>query len=155
MGWLSPTLVGLYKVPARVTGTAQATAVTADNAGKGRPQMNDTDDERLLKRQRHFLLGLEREIRQVNNRILHERLPGLDRAAILGLAERVAELRSEYLGLVMELCCRPMGEIDAEAIRRVGTARKLYDEGRAAFHALERAIERGYIDLPDDPSAHH
>lgn len=114
--------------------------------------MNDHDEDRLLRRQRHFLLGLERDIRRINNRILHERLPGLDRGAVLGLAERVAFLRSEYLGLVMELCARPIAEVDEPAVRRVAGARKLYDEGRTAFAALERAIECGYIDLPDDPS---
>jgi len=112
--------------------------------------MND-DDDRLLRRQRHFLLGLERDIRRINNRILHERLPGLDRGAVLGLAERVAVLRSEYLGLVMELCGRPMAEVDEAAVKQVAIARKLYDEGRTAFAALERAIECGYIDLPDEP----
>lgn len=114
--------------------------------------MND-DDDHLLRRQRHFLLGLERDIRRINNRILHERLPGLDRGAVLGLAERVAMLRSAYLGLVLELCARPMEEVDEAAVMQVAMARKRYDEGRTAFTALERAIECGYIDLPDDPSS--
>lgn len=115
--------------------------------------MHDTDDEGLLRRQRHFLLGIDRDIRTINRRILHERLPDLDRSSVVDLAEKVAELRANYLALALELSCRPLSEIDGADIRRVGEARGLYDEGRAAFSALERAIERGYIDLPDDGSA--
>jgi len=110
--------------------------------------MNDMDDDQLLRRQRHFLAELEREIRSVNRQIIRERIPTLSRQCFVDLGRVVAERRAEYLRKAIELSrSAPGSAAQAAALAAVPDLRHDYDESREAFAALERAIERGYIDI--------
>ena len=45
-----------------------------------------------------------------------------------------------------------VGPAQRATIDELKRARELFDEGCAAFEALERAIERGYVDLSSKPA---
>lgn len=103
------------------------------------------DESQQLRRQKRFLQEVENAIRDANRRILHERIPALDRERFVAFASFVAGLRAEYLHAAMDLVAR-RGGTGFEALRQ---HREAYEEAKAAFAALERAIERGYVDIAD------
>ncbi|MDZ4349905.1 MAG: hypothetical protein U1A22_10270 [Xanthomonadaceae bacterium] len=116
--------------------------------------MTDYDydqEEASLRRQRHFLDDVEREIRRVNREAIHAVVPPLGRLRFLDLARIVARRRVDYLRLALELSeCAPDDARSQALLDQMPTARKNYFESREAFAALERAIERGYIDVARD-----
>jgi len=105
------------------------------------------EESTQLRRQKRFLQEVENAIRDANRRILHERIPALDRERFVAFASFVAELRAEYLHAGMALVAGQEG-LSLQGLRQ---RREAYEEGKAAFAALERAIERGYVDIADAP----
>jgi len=97
--------------------------------------MFDEETSRIRKQQK-FLQEVERAIAEANRRIIHDRIARLDRARFVALASRVAELRAAYLGAAL-----------AGDFGRLRDHREAFEEAKAAFAALERAIERGYVDI--------
>lgn len=110
--------------------------------------MFDTDDHKMLRRQRHFLDELERDVRAANRQLIHEEIPALSRQCFMDLARNVARKRLAYLRQAIELSrLEPGTPAEAQAFAAMPTLRAAYNESREAFAALERAIERGYIDI--------
>lgn len=108
--------------------------------------MFDEDSAQLRKQQR-FMSEIEVAIRDANRKIIHERIPDLDRQRFVTFATFVAQLRAEYLALALSLQANagePAGQSAIDALRM---RRRAYLEGREAFAALERAVERGYVDI--------
>lgn len=105
-------------------------------------------EEAHLRRQRHFLDEIEREIRHLNRETIHAVVPPLDRKQFLELARVVARRRAEYLRLAIELArCDPADPSSQALLEAIPAARKHFFESRDAFAALERAVECGYIDV--------
>jgi hypothetical protein len=106
------------------------------------------DDSALLRKQRHFLQQVEMELRKINREIIHRRIPELDRASFMRLALKVAELRTSYLQVALQLS-RAEGELaqDDPVLEELRGRRRAYEEARDAFAALERTIEQGYVDI--------
>jgi hypothetical protein len=104
------------------------------------------DDAALLRRQRTFLEQIERSIRAVNRETIHETIPELDRDSFVRMALRVARLRAGYLQVALAAEGESDGETAAWA-RRLREHREAFEEARDAFDALQRAIERGYVDV--------
>ena len=107
-----------------------------------------SDDTALLRRQRSFIDEIERSIRAANREILHARIPSLDQQSFVRMAHHVARLRASYL----EAAIASEGEVNAaDWVARLREHREAFEEAREAFEALQRAIERGYVDigLPD------
>jgi hypothetical protein len=103
-----------------------------------------TDDTALLRRQRTFIDEIERSIRSANREILHARIPELDQQSFVRMAHHVARLRASYLEAALA------AEDDPDAagwVSRLRDQREAYEEARDAFDALQRAIERGYVDI--------
>jgi len=106
------------------------------------------DDPGYLRAQKRLLDEIEHGIRAANRALIHERVPGLDRDAVLRLAAVVARLRAEYLGAALGLGRDRLGAAASDAeIETLRQKRLRYEEGVAAFGALQRAVTRGYIDL--------
>lgn len=103
------------------------------------------DDGELLRRQRHFLEQVERKIATANREILHGEIPQLDQASFVRLAEQVARLRAAYLRSALGGI--EGNSLDGPAVEELRHRREAYDEARHAFEALQRAIERGYVDI--------
>ncbi len=106
------------------------------------------EEQAMLRRQRRFLEEVERDIRRVNRDTIHAVLAPLGRQRFIDLARVVARRRVEYLRLAIELSeCGDDAQEAGSVLVRMPTARRNYVEAREAFAALERAIERGYVDV--------
>lgn len=99
------------------------------------------DETSRIRSQQKFLQDVERAIAEANRRVIHAQIERLDRERFVAFAARVAELRAAYLKAALAAA---EGQADFAALR---DRREAYDEARAAFAALERAIERGYVDI--------
>lgn len=109
---------------------------------------DEDDDDALLRRQKQFLQRIEFELRQVNRQVIHEHIAELTQERFIHLARFVAEARGRYLEAGLALSRLEMGSAAAAAqLARVEVERRAYEESSAAFAALERAIERGYVDI--------
>ncbi len=104
--------------------------------------MFDEESTRIRKQQK-FLQDVEHAITDANREILHAHIPDLDRASFVAFATRVAELRAEYLKAALSVS-QGSDAVEYTALR---VRREAFEEAKAAFAALERAIERGYIDI--------
>lgn len=105
------------------------------------------DDSAQLRKQQRFLGEVEVGIRDANRKIIHERIPDLDRQRFVTFATFVAELRADYLALALSLQSKAGEPAAQSAIAALRLRREAYFEGREAFAALERAVERGYVDI--------
>ena len=62
----------------------------------------------------------------------------------------VGRLRASYLELAFQLCAAGDGAApDATIIEGLRARRRMFEEARDAYEALRRAVERGYIDIPE------
>jgi hypothetical protein len=106
------------------------------------------DDTEHLKHQRHFLHEVEKGIREANVAIIHGLIPELGPDSFLRFATVVARLRADYLQAALHLS-RAVEQDAArdEALGELRRHREAYEEARAAFDALQRAIEKGYVDM--------
>jgi len=108
----------------------------------------DKKEEELLRVQRRFLAETERDIRAANLEIIHAEIPALNRQCFFDLGRHVARKRAAYLRKAIELSRLPAESTEhAAALKDITGLRVAYEESRDAFAALERAIERGYIDV--------
>jgi hypothetical protein len=105
---------------------------------------DQTDDTALLRRQRTFIDEIERSIRAANREILHQRIPQLDQQSFVKMAHHVARLRASYLEAALASESDPS---TASWVTLLREQREAYEEAREAFDALQRAIERGYVDI--------
>jgi hypothetical protein len=106
------------------------------------------DDVALLRRQQKFLHEVEQTIRAANRELIHARIPELNGESFARFAHLVARLRAEYLHAAFEVSRTE--ETGAEAVNRFARLREhreAFEEARSAFEALQRAIERGYVDI--------
>ncbi|MBV8536886.1 MAG: hypothetical protein JO128_14905 [Alphaproteobacteria bacterium] len=103
-------------------------------------------DSRDLAAQRQFLEQLNLAVAIANREVIHKHIPNLNKETFQQLAVMVAKSRAEYLDAAIKLANSP-GACDGDCLADLKRKREVYDEGRAAFEALERAIERGYVDI--------
>jgi len=105
-------------------------------------------DEQLDHRRRHawreFKSTMDTAIVAANKEVLGK-IP-LTRESFLRLALTVAELRAAYMqcGLEAAKHRRPT----PDQLECLVATRSAYEEASAVFEALERVIERGYVDIP-------
>lgn len=100
------------------------------------------DDRAHMLAHRRFMEEVEMAVRAANQEIIGHKLPQLDRKAFFRLAVSIARLRAGYLDAVMSL---DWDHADAEAVARIQERRKVFEEARTGFEALQHAFERGYI----------
>ena len=91
------------------------------------------------------LLEFEDSIIKANRLAIKERLGRLPRSRFLQLVQDVAKFRADYLHAALNSKWTKSDETLDELIR----CRTRYLEGVAAYEALERAFERGYIEFVD------
>lgn len=106
------------------------------------------DDAALLRRQRQFLHEVEQSIREANRKIIHGQIPELNTERFVQFALVVARLRASYLQAALDVS-RSEGGMEESVVAREALRdhRCAYEEARDAFEALQRAIERGYVDI--------
>jgi hypothetical protein len=103
-------------------------------------------DTKELAAQRQFLEKLELAIVVANREVIHKQIPNLNQATFQALAVMVAKFRANYLEAAIKLSQSP-GGCDTNCFTELKEKREFYEESRAAFEALERAIERGYVEI--------
>ena len=109
---------------------------------------DDDDDSALLRRQQQFLQQVEFELRRINRRIVHAHIAELNRESFVKLAGFVAEVRSRYLQAALALSRCEAGSAEADSVLdTLQRERRAFEESSAAFAALERAIDQGYVDI--------
>jgi hypothetical protein len=112
------------------------------------PMTDYDDDSALLRKQKHFLQQVEMELRRTNRDSIHRRIPQLNRDSFLRFATFVAEQRTSYLQVALELAQSESGSAESERLLAALRERRLaFEESRDAFAALERTIEQGYVDI--------
>jgi hypothetical protein len=117
------------------------------NTDKGRAGFWGRDvDAKELAAQRQFVAEMEMSVALANREVIHQHIPNLTPATFQQLAVMVARFRAQYLEAAIRLS-NATDPFDGRCLSELKHMRELYDEGRAAFEALERAIERGYVDL--------
>jgi len=95
----------------------------------------------------HFIESMDAAILNANRDVISHQIPVLTREVLLRLIVRVAELRADYVqhGLKVSELRHP----DGAAIDGLAEKRRAYDELLAVYTAIERAIERGYLEISD------
>jgi hypothetical protein len=94
---------------------------------------------------RRFIEEIEMALRAANREIIGKQIPELNKESFFRLAVSVAKLRADYLKAVLAL----NWEDDGIDVAPVQDKRAIYEEASKAFEALERIIERGYVDIAD------
>jgi hypothetical protein len=107
-------------------------------------EMLDRDVRKALTK---FTEGLEVAIFEANKEIMSRKLGVVQRESFLRLAVKVAESRADYVRLALEMA-KGEGLPQPPDVDRLTASRVTYEELVAAFEAMERIIERGYISLP-------
>jgi len=103
-------------------------------------------DSKELAAQRQFVEKLEMAVAVANREVIHKQIPNLNQATFQSLAVMVAKFRANYIEAAIKLSVSP-GGCDASCFEELKQKRELFEESRAAFDALERAIERGYVEI--------
>lgn len=99
------------------------------------------DEETIrIRKQQKFLQDMEQTVVEANRRTIHACIPRLDKKRFVAFATRVAELRAAYLEAALAAAVGG----DFSILRH---HREAFEEAKAAYAALERAIERGYVDI--------
>ncbi len=107
-------------------------------------------DRQRLRAEQIFFEELEQGVRSANREIIGARIPELNKDTIHGLAVMVGRLRASYLELAFKMCAAGNGtEPDASFVEGLRARRQMFEEARDAYEALRRAVERGYIDIPE------
>ncbi len=107
-------------------------------------------DRQRLRAEQIFFEELEQGVRTANREIIGARIPELNKDKIHALAVMVGRLRASYLELAFQLCAAGDGAApDATIIEGLRARRRMFEEARDAYEALRRAVERGYIDIPE------
>lgn len=102
-------------------------------------------DPKQLAAQHQFLEQMQVAVTLANREVIRRKIPSLTPETFQQIAVMVARFRAAYLEAAVRLS--NADPHDASALDELKQARELFDEGCAAFEALERAIERGYVDL--------
>ena len=102
-------------------------------------------DPKNLAAQHQFLEQLQMAVAIANREVIHGQIPNLTPETFQQLAVMVARFRASYLEAAIRLA--KSDPVDPSSLAELRDKRELFDEGCAAFEALERAIERGYVDF--------
>lgn len=103
-------------------------------------------DPEQLRIYMRFTEEIEMALRAANREIIGKDIPELNKESFFRLAVSVAKLRADYLKAVLGVDWEDAG-LDIGAVQR---KRALYEEASKAFEALERIIERGYVDIAEE-----
>ena len=99
-----------------------------------------------LSAQHQFMEQMEISVALANREVIHRQIPNLTGETFQQLAIMVARFRANYLDAAIRLSTA-VDPSDSRCLADLKHTRELFEEGRAAFEALERAIERGYVDF--------
>jgi len=111
----------------------------------GGDRMND--EANMLRMQKQFTDLVDHIVHDKNREVIHAVIPRLDRATFSKMAHSVANLRVKYIALSVQLASAE--PFTPQMAGQLKAMREQFEEARAGFDAVKRAIIRGYIDLAD------
>jgi len=102
-------------------------------------------------RNRRFTIQLEESIRAANQEVIGPMLPKMTAESVLPIAVMAAKMRGRYLAEAFKLRdgLGKDGMPSDQEIEKLKSFRLAYEEAQAVTRALEHAIERGYVPIPD------
>jgi hypothetical protein len=106
----------------------------------------DMLDKQSRKELTQQLLEIDKLIFETNQRIMLEKVPTLDSDSFIRFANLVAETRANYIRMALEVS-RLAHQPDIGVIDQLRKQRVSYEELLAAFEAMQRVLERGYVKL--------
>lgn len=110
-------------------------------------------DRQRLRSEQLFFDELEQGIQVANREIIGARIPELNKDKVHALAVMVGRLRASYLELAFQMCAAGDDAApDPTVVAGLRERRRMFEEARDAYEALRRAIERGYIEIPETAS---
>ncbi len=110
----------------------------------------ELSDRQRLRAEQSFFDELEKGVQIANREIIRAHIPELNKDKAHALAVMVGRLRASYLDLAFRMCADGDGAApDPSIIEGLRERRQMFEEARDAYEALRRAIERGYIDIPE------
>ena len=99
-----------------------------------------------------MLLAFEQQMRVINRDTLNPMIPSLSISDLEPMQRMVAEARGQYLKALLDIANQAGGKLpDDQQIKSLHQRRRRYDELVAAAKALEAAIQRGYLDVNENP----
>lgn len=107
------------------------------------------NDPGWYRAQKRLLDEVEHGVREANRAVIGQRIHEVTRDSFLRLATVVARLRADYIACALSLGRDTRGEVTPEEVGRLARLRVAYDEARLSFEALERCVQRGYVDIAD------
>jgi len=93
------------------------------------------------------LMAIEGDIRRINRDVIHGMIPDVDLKLLEPFFQLVAEARGAYIKHLLKVTATSKGSLDDSNVRELNLRRRAYDELIHGAHALETAIERGYVDF--------
>ncbi|OSQ37230.1 hypothetical protein [Thalassospira mesophila] len=99
-----------------------------------------------------FRMAMEHVIREINHEVISPAIPDLTVEKILPLMVSVAHSRAAYLRYAFKLAGDGKTNHPTEAeVLKLRQLREAYEEMKVASAELEHCVDRGYIDLADNP----
>ena len=101
-----------------------------------------------------LLLEIDKQVRQINRDTINPEIPELKQHDLNPIIKLVAKARAAYVKEVFDIAI--MNDEDdsmpsKDQIRHLKVLRESYDELLKAAHAVEAAIEKGYLDVQRIP----
>lgn|SRR5258708_33253159 len=106
----------------------------------------DMLDKNARKELTQQILEIDKVIFETNQRIMLEKVPTLDSDSFLRFSHLVAETRANYIRMALEVS-KLSHQPDIGVIEQLRKQRLSYEELLAAFEAMQRVLERGYVKL--------
>jgi hypothetical protein len=104
-----------------------------------------SDDSSKLRQQRVLFDQVDQAISETNREVIHGLIPKIDKAVFLKMAKGVAQLRVKYIAAGIQLAQNDT--LKEPQLQQLKLLREQFEEARAAFDAVKRAVSRGYIDI--------
>lgn len=98
------------------------------------------------RRQRQFLDAIEQAIHDINHEAIHGVVPMLDKATFMQMAKSVAQLRVKYIAAATASLASGAAP-QPQQMTQLKVMREQFEEARAAFDAVKRALTRNYINV--------
>jgi len=98
-----------------------------------------------IKQQRMLFDQIDQAVTENNRDVIHGLIPKIDKAVFMKMAHGVAMLRVKYIAAGIQLA--QDDTLKEPQLNQLRQLREQFEEARAAFDAVKRAVSRGYIDI--------
>ncbi|MBL4762255.1 MAG: hypothetical protein JKY93_06105 [Gammaproteobacteria bacterium] len=106
------------------------------------------DDHQVSLEVRRLFTELEHNIKAINREKISDKTGGVSKDSFMNVAITVANLRANYLAKVISMQNKEsLSDDDISSLRSTRTA---FEEALEGYSALQHALKRQYLQLPDE-----